>query len=394
MKPQHLLLGLAATPGLLHAQSSGARNQAMGGAGVASSHPQVAAFVNPALVRHNAGDQGFSLVLPFVGVFAADPDELVDGIDALQDSIDRLQDRLDAGDVPGANALRPEVVSDLQAIDGDSIDVQASAGVSIVVPFDGLSVALSARTFVDTRALTFIDPADVALINGANLSGDLDNLQSSAVAAAAAVTEVGLSLATGVQILGRDLTIGVTPKAQTVETYNYAVSVTTFDEDDALDDYDDPQYRDRQSGFNLDVGAAMDLSEGLTAGLSIQNLLSDTYDTVVTNGRQFSYRVEPRPVAGLAFRTSGLTLTGDLELLATSRFEEVDDSQFARLGAEYDLAGWAQLRGGLAFDLEGTQEDVFSAGLGLSPFETFRIDLVGQYADNGVGAGIQLALTF
>ncbi|MEO0663205.1 MAG: conjugal transfer protein TraF [Planctomycetota bacterium] len=381
-----------ASPAL--AQTSGARNQAMGGTGVASSRPEVAAFINPAMIRHGSKDAGISIVLPFVGVVAADPDELVDGIDDLQDSIEALQERIDAADVPGANALRPVVTEQLTAVDQDAIDVLGSAGVGVVVPLDGFTVALSARSFVDLRAIAFVDPNDVTLINSTNTSADLDDLDSAAVAAAAGVTEFGVTLATGIEAFGREITIGITPKAQTVETYNYAVSVSSFDEDDVEDEFDDDQFRDRQSGFNVDVGAAIDLTPRVTAGISIQNLISDSYDTVITDGRQFEYRVEPRPTAGIAYSDDGLTLTGDLELLATSRFEEVDDSQFARVGVEYDLAGWVQVRAGYALDIEDTQEDVLSAGLGLSPFETVRIDLVGQYADNGYGAGVQIALTF
>ena len=375
-------------------QTSGARNQAMGGTGVASSNPQTAAFVNPAMIRHGAGDQGLSVVVPFVGVFAADQGDLADKIDGFQDSLEAVKGLLNAGNLMGADALRPTIANQLQSLDGSSIDALASGGVGVVVPFDGLTVALGARSYVDGRAITFIDQADLDTIANSIDPDDFDNLQSPAIVAAAAVTEFGVSLATDFQVLGRDLTIGVTPKAQTVETYNYAVSVSTFDAADARDDFEDEQYRDSESGFNVDVGAAMDVADGLTAALSVQNLMSDTYQTVITAGRQFTYTVEPRPVLGLAYSGGGLTLTGDVELLATSRFEEIADSQFVRAGAEYDLLGWAQLRAGFAFDLEETQSDVLSAGFGLAPFETLRIDLVGQLSDNGGGAGVQLALTF
>ena len=375
-------------------QTSGARNQAMGGTGVASSNPQTAAFVNPAMIRHGASDQGLSVVVPFVGVFAADQGDFADKIDGLQDSLEAVKGLLNAGDLVGADALRPTVANQLQSLDGSSIDVLASGGVGVVVPFEGLTVALGARSYVDGRAITFVDQADLDTIANSIDPDDFDNLQSAAFAAAAAVTEFGVSLATDFQVLGRDLTIGVTPKAQTIETYNYAVSVSTFDAADGRDDFEDEQYRDSESGFNVDFGAAMDVADGLTAALSVQNLMSDTYQTVITAGRQFTYAVEPRPVLGLAYSGGGLTLTGDVELLATTRFEEIADSQFVRAGAEYDLVGWAQLRAGFAFDLEETQSDVLSAGFGLSPFETLRIDLVGQLSDNGGGAGLQLALTF
>ena len=126
----------------------------------------------------------------------------------------------------------------------------------------------------------------------------------------------------------------------------------------------------------------------------MQNLISDTYQTVITRGRQYSYRVEPRPVLGLAFSGGEWTFTGDVELLATTRFEEVPDSQYVRAGAEYGIASWAQLRAGLAIDLEKTQTDVVSAGVGLFPSHTFQVELVGQLSEDGAGAGLQLAMNF
>lgn len=368
----------------------------MGGAGVASSNAQVSPFINPALMHHNVKDEGFSMALPFVGLTAADPDDLVDKVDELQDSIDQLQALLDASDFSGADALRPTVASQLQGIDGLVLDTQLGAGLSFVYPIGDFTVGVSARTFVDARVLPFIDPADIATINDPtnNDPADFDNLESDAVVAAAAVTEFGVSLATGIQILGLDVTIGMTPKFQSIETYNYAASVTDFDEGTAEDDFNNDEFRDRDSSFNFDLGAAIDFNENVTVGLAVQNLISDSFDTVITSGRQFTYRVEARPTIGAALRGAGFTLTGDLDLIPTSRFEEVDDSQFFRLGGEYDLAGWAQLRAGVSFDLESTQENLFSAGIGLSPFETVRIDLVGQYGDNAAGAGFQIALTF
>ena len=53
-----------------------ARNDAMGGTGVASSHYGVAPLANPALLtKHNSNDD-FSLLLPSVGAQVADPDDV------------------------------------------------------------------------------------------------------------------------------------------------------------------------------------------------------------------------------------------------------------------------------------------------------------------------------
>lgn len=48
-----------------------ARNDAMGGTGVASSHYGTAALANPALLTHFGASDDFSLILPSVGAQAA-----------------------------------------------------------------------------------------------------------------------------------------------------------------------------------------------------------------------------------------------------------------------------------------------------------------------------------
>lgn len=56
-----------------------ARNDAMGGTGVASSHYGTAALANPALLTHFGASEDFSLILPSVGAQVSDPDHLQKG---------------------------------------------------------------------------------------------------------------------------------------------------------------------------------------------------------------------------------------------------------------------------------------------------------------------------
>ncbi|EMW7065541.1 conjugal transfer protein TraF, partial [Salmonella enterica] len=53
-----------------------ARNDAMGGTGVASSHYGVAPLANPALLTKHDSRDDFSLLLPSVGVQFSDPDDI------------------------------------------------------------------------------------------------------------------------------------------------------------------------------------------------------------------------------------------------------------------------------------------------------------------------------
>ncbi len=367
----------------------------MGGTGVASSKAYTALFVNPARMTEHSEDFDFGLVLPFIDVAARAEEGLVDDAEAFQDTLDEVQDLLDAGDPVGADALRPQLADQLEALDNRLVNVSANAGIGIVLPFEGLKVGVGARAFLDAQVLTAIDPADLAVINDpTSTSADLDNLQSEVFVAAAGVTEIALSLAKEFSVGETSLSVGVTPKLQQVETFNYVVSVADFDQDDAFEDLDDEQYRNDDSGFNVDLGLAMSLNDHISGGLTVRNLVSNDYQTVATNGRTFTYTVEPQATAGIAFQGAGFTATADLDLNSVSRFSGAGGSQFARAGLEFDAFGWLQLRAGYSIDLEDTQPELLHAGIGISPFEVLHIDVVGLLGEYSAGAGVQLSLTF
>lgn len=385
---------LACSPAL-SAQSSGARDLAMGGTGVASSKAYTALFVNPARMTEHSDDFDFGLVLPFFDIAARAEEGLIDDAEAFQDTLDEVQTLLNGGDLVGADALRPTLVAQLQALNDRRGDVLANAGIGIVLPFEAIKVGLGARAYLDAQVITAIDDTDIAIINDpTSTSADLDNLQSEVFVAAAGVSEFALSLAKDFTVGETSFSLGATPKIQQIETFNYAASVASFDEEDAFDDLDSEQFRNDDSGFNLDLGLAMSLTEHFSAGLALRNLVSNEYETVATNGRTFTYNVEPQYTAGVAFNAAGFTATADLDLNPVTRFAGAGDSQFARVGLEYDAFGWLQLRGGYSVDLEDTQPDLLHAGFGISPFEVVHIDVVGLLGDDSAGAGVQLSLTF
>ncbi len=373
--------------------SSGARDEAMGGAGVASAMPTTAAFVNPALTRFQDETTGVSVVAPFLAVTTRDPGELLDAIDEFQATLDNLDALVAAGD-PAAATLRPFAASQLASLSGKAIDATADTGIAVLIPTVNYSVTLTARTRVDARAIPVIDPSDVATISDLmSTSADLDSLASDAAVVGAAITEFGATFAIEGEVNGHRISAGVTPKAQWLETYNYAVGVTSFEDGSVLDEFRSAPFRNNFTDYNVDVGVAYELQPGATVGLAALNVLRDSYTTVDVAGREFTYWVEPRPTVGIALNQIGFTFTADLDLIKTTRFRGVGDSQFIRMGFEYDAVGWGQLRAGFSHDFGNTIQDVFTFGLGVSPAETARLDLVGQLGNNSLGAGFQLSLT-
>ncbi|QDV06362.1 hypothetical protein Poly30_18710 [Planctomycetes bacterium Poly30] len=373
--------------------SSGARSDAMGGAGVASALPTAAAFVNPALTRFRDEAIGLSVVAPFVTVTARDPEELLNALDEFQSTLSTLEALVAAGD-PTAATLRPFAASQLAGLGSSAIDVTADTGIAVLIPNVDYTVTLSARTRVDARALPFIDPSDVATISDLNsTSADLDSLLSEAGVVGASVTEFGATFAIEGEINGHRISAGLTPKAQWIETYNYSTGVTSFEDGSVLDEFRSAPYRNHFNDYNVDLGIAYELQPGATVGLAALNVLRDSYTTVNQGGREFTYWIEPRPTAGIALSQLGFTFTADLDLIKTTRFRGIGDSQFLRMGFEYDAFGWGQLRAGFSHDFINTIQDVFTFGLGVSPAETVRLDLAGQLGNHSLGAALQLSLT-
>lgn len=386
------LLSLAAATTLAttaSAQYLEARNTAMGGTGVASSHYYTAPLANPSLLTRTDEGDTFGLLVPSLGVVFADEDGLVDAIDNFQSTIDQLQQDLD-----NATATPQQVnaaVAELLALDGKTATGDAGANFVFALPLEDMAIGLMVRTYLDARVFPQIDAGDPARITGATTSADLDNLQSEGRIIGTAITEVGISFAKRIDLEAATLSIGITPKFQRVDTYNYSVNVNNFDEDD----FDGSQFRNDDTGFNIDLGASVELPAGVSFGLMIRDVLEEEYDTVVTNGQMFQYHLGPVVTVGASYSNEVVTLSADIDVTELERFDLGDESRFVRVGVEFDALDWAQLRAGAQFDTEDTVTDLLTFGVGFSPFDTFHLDVAGVWGeDDTYGVVVQTALTF
>ena len=366
-----------------------ARNDAMGGVGVASSRYQTAGFANPALLtKFKKGDR-FAFILPSVGVRVADEDELIDAIADIQDEFDIAQAALASATITPAQLL--SLANNLQGLNGRRVTGAAGVGFSFAIPSKSLGFALVAHSYVDTQAFTNIPALDITTIINASIAADLDSLTGEGVVLGAAVSEVGLALATEFSLANMSLSVGIVPKAQRIDTFNYSINVRNFDEND----FTDSQFRNDVTKFNFDLGATLQVDDSLTLGIMARNLIEHDVQTVLTNNRILTYNIGPTITIGAAWSGDVITLAADIDVNDMERFKRNDDSQMLRLGAEFDAWNWVQLRAGFVTDLEDTVEDLFTAGVGLSPFDTFHIDIAGMASDKETyGAVVQLTFTF
>jgi len=400
-----LALGAVSSAAMAVPYAFEARQEAMGGTGVASARYLSAPLYNPARLAFSNADDDVGILLPVVGAEVYDKDDLSGQADDLSDNYDAYQSAYDAYQAnPSAEnaaalqAANDKAIGELSDLSGDSGYARAGAGVVVALPFEALSVAVMANGYADVQAFADINANDLTGM----LPTDESQVQSRAIAMGAGVSEFGVTLAKVFEAEGMRWSVGVTPKSQELRVLNYVANAVDGDFDDITDD----QYQASENGFNLDAGVAASWENGWDAGLAIKNLVKRDLDAPLTNGVQATYELSTVPTAGVSYRWGQLLFNADADLLAQKRFTDLsgtyasfdageDDLQMMALGAEWDLWQWAQLRAGYRHDLKDNLDDSLSAGLGISPGDLFHLDLAGTYAGNNqFGGVIQTSLTF
>ncbi|SUF55867.1 conjugal transfer protein TraF [Salmonella enterica] len=397
---QYSLMSLSvfiAFSGISHAATTymEARNDAMGGTGVASSHYGTAALANPALLTHFGASDDFSLILPSVGVQVSDPNNLQNGVDDVSDAWDRYDDELSGGNIsPGTAA---DLRNQLTKFKNTHASAQASVGVVATVPNNVVPFALMVKSWgtatvdgkVSDHDLQYLD--DVANGKIIPTDADRDALTSRAYGRAAVVSDVGVAMAREFESNGFKYSVGVTPKYQRVDLFNYNVTVQNYDSHD----FRSSDYRNTTTGFNADIGFATDLNANWTLGLVAQNIVPRSIDTKEVNGLKETFKIRPQVTAGASWHNTLVTTALDVDLTPASGFTSDKKRQFASLGAEFNAWKWAQLRAGYRQNMSSSEGSTFTAGIGFSPFDVMHLDLTGLVGtDRTYGAVAQLSVTF
>ncbi len=245
----------------------------------------------------------------------------------------------------------------------------------------------TAQTDLDTAntALTEFDytgTAGNAIFVDGTLAPGADNIELASTVSiiAVAISEVAISISREFKIMERDVAIGITPKLQRIDAYNYIVSAS-----DETDTGDIADFGIEDTGFNLDLGASTKfgaLEQG-TVGIVIKNLISKDIQTTDNNPltNDLSISISPQIRAGVAYQAFGfVNLAADLDLIENDPIAFESATQFLALGAEADVLGFLQLRTGFRSNLAASGQDVISGGMGVSPFGLFHVDL-GFYAN-------------
>ncbi|MEZ3499977.1 conjugal transfer protein TraF [Pantoea sp. KPR_PJ] len=382
-----------------------ARNDAMGGTGVASSTWSSAVLANPALMTRAHSEDNVGIIFPSAGLQVTDKDKMVDKVDDISDTVDRYRGVIDnltfrdfLNGYPQLKSASRDVANQLRDLRGNKANGTAGVALAVTVPNDTLPFAFITKAYGTVHLRANVAQSDITYLDGvANgtiipLPGDQNNLRSSANGLAALVTDYGIAVAHEFSVAGHPVSLGVTPKIQKTWLYNYSASIYNYDKNDL----NGSRYRNDNTGFNIDAGLATPLGENWTLGITGQNLVSRDLQTKEINGYRDTYQIRPLVTSGLAWKEGPFTAALDVDLTETKRFKSEESSQYAGVGGEYRVLDWLALRAGYRADMKSNDENVFTAGFGLSPFNNaVHLDLAGSAGDNHTwGAMMQLGFNF
>jgi hypothetical protein len=274
-------------------------------------------------------------------------------------------------DFATATADFTSALDDAETAGGGVTQAQLDALEAASIALDSANTTLETFQFGTTGGTA----GDNIFNNGELVDGaDELTLNSTVDIIAVAISEVALSVSREFTIADRKVAIGLTPKLQRIDVYDYVVSVNDETDTDSIDDFGV-----EDTGFNLDIGAStkFGLQEQGTAGVMIKNLIGR--DVVSANGVTVS--VSPQIRAGVAYKAyEWIHLAADLDLTENEPVAFEEATQYASFGAEADVFGFLQLRTGFRTNLATSGQDIASLGFGLSPFSLFHVD-IGAYAN-------------
>ncbi len=396
-------------------------------------------FYNPALLAASHPKDRFAIELPVFGARIYDPENFAEAIDDFQESdvVEQLDQAIAAFNNNSSNGTST-IRSSMQRLDnelytlGDSpLQAEIGAGVVVGAPSREHGLAFTANTFIamggtihyedsptfqklegdlatlDSCATTpgnydvnCIQSAQFAFIDTSNpnaptitfeAGGDNSDVNSSVDIRGLVISEVGITYAREVTIKGHKIGLGVTPKYVRTAVFDYTANVETSDTGDINSD----DYLREYSNFNLDLGVAMDYSNGWRTGLVVKGLVPQSYATYRRNSTTgameptgHSVDLAPQMRLGVSKQDELYTLAADLDLTMNNASGFEGDSRYLALGAEFDVWSWAQLRTGYRANLAESARNVWSFGIGLSPYGA-HMDLGVAGNANELGAAIQ-----
>ena len=409
----------------------------MGGAGVAVADAAAAPLFNPALLSITRYSDDFSLVLPTVGVYAADSKDLAGSVDKFQSGnyVSNLQTSIANLNTAIAAVTNPATASQISAVSSNAATVTTGinslsaqldklnnkpvsldAGLSTVVgiPNKNFGIAFFANgaiatggafQYKDAALLASLSAQSSCLATAADLAAitacgaptfTSNSLQSTITLRGVRLGEVGIAVSREFLINRNRIALGITPKIVQAQLYDIPIGLNSTN----LSNLATSDYKAQYSMTNIDFGIAKNHRNNWRSGLVIKNVIPYSLDfkrapvagqSPVATGE--SLRLIPQTRAGVSYSNRWSTVALDIDLYRNRPVGLENHTQYVAVGGELNAGNWGQLRAGYRADLVNSARNIISLGLGFSPFGV-HADVAVAGNERELGASFQLGFRF
>jgi hypothetical protein len=395
-----VLLSLALITAPSYAESFSAKRVGQGFTAITQDF--TSSLSNPALLSKydNDDDLYFSLN---IGGMGSDEYELIDTAERIGDNLDALESDIDnlsnvtAPDLPEyLNELYGQagvIVDDLVYADKKLVTAREGLNLQLIIPNKYISFGIFSNQYGKIGVSFNYDVGDESILNEAIRSGDLDqnDLQSSATGVGYSVSESGIMLA--YQVISHpdfNLNIGTKLKYQRLDLFYNTPTISDIDDDEF--DLTDDEYLTESNDSNIDLGLYLAWGENREWNFALvtNNLLGHE---VSFAEQDLTFSLDTTSIAGFSYQNSWLTLATEIDLTDREQFIQLPPAQYAAFGAEFRLHEHMQFRLGVRSDLNDNEVDIYTVGLGISPWDVFSFDIAVLGGDReSLGAAIELGI--
>ena len=347
---------------------------------------------NPALLGQydSKDDLFFSFNL---GGMGSDQFDVVDTSEIIAKNLKNLVNDIEQQQTSPAdlNAQADAIISDLEHIDKRITRVRNGINFQLIIPTKLLTFGLFTNQYGRIGGLANYDENDQTLLKEAISQGqlNLDDLRSTANGIGYSVAEAGVML--GYQPIKNEyyeMSIGTKVKYQRIDLFYNSLNISEFDDNEF--ELDNEKYLTDESGINIDLGLYISWGDDRQwrAALVTNNVISQRVKHIE---QDLIFKVKAYSTVGFSYHNSWLTLSTEFDLSDREQFESLMASKYAAVGAEFAFTNNVKVRLGLRNDLNDVDGDLYTLGLGLSPWDVLSIDLAAFAGSNDtLGGAIQL----
>ena len=373
----------------VNADSFSAKNTGQGFTAISQDY--TSSLSNPALLtQYDSTDDVF---LSFnLGGMGSDQFDVIDRAENIANDLKSLADGINQQKISADNLQVQinEVINDLKNIDNKVVNIRNGINFQLIIPTELFTFGLFTNQYGRIGGLTNYNNNDKELLEAAinKQSLNLDNLQSTANGIGYSVAEAGGML--GYQVIGNmnyEMSIGSKVKYQRIDLFYNQLNISDFDDNEF--ELDNDKYLTKKSDVNIDLGLYLTWGDKRQwrAALVTNNLINQE---VQHQEQNLTFKLEATTSIGFSYQNDWLTLSTEFDLTDREQFVSLKPSKYVSFGAGLSFNNHMQFRLGLRSDLNDVDGDLYTLGIGFSPWNIITIDLAAFAGNNDtIGAAIQ-----